>query len=60
LLDCEGFVTYATRDEVVKAAQDYLGTLAARLEEGGLADLNISVITSVASDPDVADSPDSS
>jgi nucleotide-binding universal stress UspA family protein len=51
----QAYIASGTRDEAVKAAQDYLGTLTARLGEGGLANLNIAVTTAVASDPDVAE-----
>jgi nucleotide-binding universal stress UspA family protein len=54
-LKSQTYIDSETRDEAVKAAQDYLGALIARLEEGGLADLNIAVTASVASDPDVAE-----
>lgn len=54
-LKSQTYIDSKTRDEAVKVAQDYLGTLTARLGESGLADLNISVTASVASDPDVAE-----
>lgn len=54
-LKSQAYVDSKTRDEAVKAAQDYLETLTTRLEMGGLADLNISVKTVVVSDPDVAE-----
>jgi nucleotide-binding universal stress UspA family protein len=54
-LKSQTYIDSETRDEAVKVAQDYLGTLTARLEESNLADLNISVTTSVESDPDVAE-----
>ncbi len=54
-LKSQAYIDSETRDEAVKVAQDYLGSLTARLEEGGLADLNIAVTTSVESDPDVAE-----
>jgi nucleotide-binding universal stress UspA family protein len=44
-----------TRDQSARAAKDYLDSLTARLAVGGLRDLNISVTTSVESDPDVAE-----
>jgi nucleotide-binding universal stress UspA family protein len=44
-----------TRDEAVQAAQEYLKSLTARLDEGGLANLDITVATTVESDPDVAE-----
>jgi len=54
-LKSQAYVDSKTRDEAVKAAQDYLDTLTTRLEVGGLADLDISVKTAVESDPDVAE-----
>jgi nucleotide-binding universal stress UspA family protein len=54
-LKSQTYVDSKTRDEAVKAAQDYLGTLSARLGAGGLANLNIAVTTAVVSDPDVAE-----
>jgi nucleotide-binding universal stress UspA family protein len=54
-LKSQAYIDSETRGEAVKAAQGYLGSLTARLEEGGLADLNIAVTTAVESDPDVAE-----
>jgi len=54
-LKSQAYIDSKTRDEAVQAAQDYLETLTARLEEGGLANLNIAVTASVVSDSDVAE-----
>ena len=54
-LKSQVYVDSKTRDEAVIAAQDYLETLKTRLEMGGLAELDITVKTTVASDPDVAE-----
>lgn len=54
-LKSQVYIDSETRDEAVIAAQDYLDSLTARLEEGGgLADLGIAITTAVESDPDVA------
>jgi nucleotide-binding universal stress UspA family protein len=44
-----------TREEAVIAAQEYLKSLTARLDEGGLANLDITVTTAVETDPDIAE-----
>lgn len=44
-----------TREEAVRAAQNYLELLTLRLGMGGLSDLDIAVTTAVESDPDVAE-----
>jgi nucleotide-binding universal stress UspA family protein len=54
-LRSQTFINNYTRDEAVKAAQDYLTSLTARLEEAGLASLDITVTTTVESDPEVAE-----
>lgn len=54
-LKSQAYIDSKTRDEAVQAAQDYLETLTVRLEEGGLANLNIAVTASVVSDSDVAE-----
>ncbi len=48
-------VTSLSRDEAMLTAQEYLKSLAARLDEGGLANLDITVKIAVESDPDVAE-----
>ncbi len=48
-------ITGLSRDEAVLTAQEYLKSLVARLDEGGLANLDITVKTTVESDPDVAE-----
>ena len=48
-------ITGLSRDEAVLTAQEYLKSLTARLDEGGLAALDITVKTAVESDPDVAE-----
>ena len=48
-------ITGPSRDEAVLAAQEYLTSLAVRLDEGGLANLDITAKTAVDSDPDVAE-----
>ena len=54
-LKSQVYIDSETRNEAVKAAQDYLKKLTTRLEEDALADLNITAKTSVESDPDVAE-----
>ena len=44
-----------TREQARQAAQAYLNGLVARLDEAGLAELNMEATTSVESDPDVAE-----
>lgn len=44
-----------SKEQAVLIAQDYLKSLTARLDEGGLANLDIAVKTSVESDPDIAE-----
>ena len=48
-------ITALSRDEAVLTAQEYLKSLTARLDEGGLANLDITAKTAVESDPDVAE-----
>jgi len=48
-------ITGLNRHEAVYDAQEYLKSLVARLDEGGLAALDITVKTAVESDPDVAE-----
>lgn len=48
-------ITGLSRDEAILTAQEYLKSLMARLDEGGLANLDITVKTAVESDPDVAE-----
>ena len=48
-------ITGLSRNEAVLTAQEYLKSLTARLDEGGLASLDITVKTTVESDPDVAE-----
>src|SRR5579859_5814586 len=48
-------ITGLSRHEAVYDAQEYLKSLVARLDEGGLAALDITVKTAVESDPDVAE-----
>ncbi len=54
-LKSQAYVDSKSRDEAVIAAQDYLNTLTTRLEKDELAELDITVKTKVASDPDVAE-----
>lgn len=51
----ETHIDSMSREEAVLSAQDYLKSLITRLDEGGLADLDITVKTEVVSDPDVAE-----
>lgn len=54
-LKSQTYIDSNTREEAVKAAQDYLETLSARLKVGELENLNITVKAKVESDPDVAE-----
>lgn len=54
-LRSQAIIDTQTREQAKREAQAYLDSLMARLEEAGLAELNIEATASVESDPDVAE-----
>ncbi len=54
-LRSQAIIDTQTREQAKQEAQTYLDGLVARLEEAGLAELNLDVTASVESDPDVAE-----
>lgn len=54
-LKSQAIIDTQTREQAKQQAQEYLNGLVTRLDEAGLAELNIDATTAVESDPDVAE-----